>query len=458
MKTILSNYTPYFKQIAKLSYPIIIGQIGIVLMGVADVVMIGKIDATNLAAAGLANSVFFLISMIGLGTLMSVSSLVAQEKGAGHNNECAHLFRSGIIAAIILSVLISTVLFLLAANFSVFKQNYEVTFLAQKFLHLLNAGTLPLLLFVAAKQFSDGLSITKPSAYITMSALLLNIFLNWVLIYGNLGFEKMGLMGAGVATLISRIMMAASMIGYILWHKQYKHFIHLKEKINGNNSLKDIFRIGLPSGFQYFFEIGAFSAAGIIIGWIGKNEQAAHHIALSVASVTYMIATGISAAGSIMVGDSLGRKNKADIIRSGKAALIAGALFMGSCALILSTFGKLIIGFYINESEVASFATYLLLIAAFFQLSDGIQCVSLGILRGIEDTKIPTVITIIAYWVIGIPVGYLLAFSFGLSLYGVWIGLLAGLTFSALMLSLRFIKMSRRMDVFKEVHNSQQLI
>ncbi len=452
MKTILSNYTPYFKQIAKLSYPIIIGQIGIVLMGVADVVMIGRVDATNLAAAGLANSIFFLVTILGIGTLMAISALVAQAKGADNQNECAVLFRQGIFAALALSAFIFSVLTLFAFNFSLFKQNEEVTKLASQFLHLLNAGTLPLLIFVAAKQFSDGLSITKPSAIITIGALLLNILLNWLLIYGNMGFPKMGLNGAGIATLISRIMMAICMLVFVLMHKKYKPFILIKEKINQLDTFKEIFRIGLPSGFQYFFEISAFSTAGIMIGWIGKNEQAAHHIALNVASVTYMIATGISAAGSIMVGDALGRKNKIGIIRSGKSALIAGALFMGTCAILLSVFGKIIIGFYIDDSDVALFASYLLIVAAFFQLSDGIQCVSLGILRGIEDTKIPTFITVVAYWVIGIPIGYLLSFYFHLSLYGIWIGLLIGLTFSAVMLSRRFLSLSKRIDVFKETY------
>jgi MATE family multidrug resistance protein len=452
VKTFLTAYKSYFKQIARLSSPIIIGQIGIVLMGVADVVMIGKTNATNLAAAGLANSIFFLVSIIGIGTLMAVSSLVAQAKGAGHTNQCAWLFRGALLGATLLSGIIGFILFMAASHFYLFRQQEDVAQLAEQFLHLLNLGTLPLLLFVAAKQFSDGLSFTKPSAYITISALLLNIVLNWLLIYGNMGFPAMGLNGAGLATLIARVSMALCMIGYVIWHKQYRHFIHVKENISPFQSLRDIFRVGLPSGLQYFFEISAFSVAGIMIGWIGKNEQAAHHIALNVASVTYMIATGISAAGSILVGDALGRKNKADIIRSGKAALISGALFMGSCAVILAVFGRTIIRLYVNDHEVALFASSLLLIAAVFQLSDGIQCVSLGILRGIEDTKIPTLITIVAYWVVGVPVGYLLAFSYNMSLYGIWIGLLLALTCSAVLQSRRFILLSKRMDVFKIMH------
>jgi MATE family multidrug resistance protein len=452
VKTILSNYTPYFKKIAWLSYPIIIGQIGFVLMGVADVIMIGRIDATNLAAAGLANSIFFLVAIIGIGTLMAVSSLTAQAKGAGNNDQCATFFKQGILSSIILSVCISTILFVVALNMSIFKQNEQVTELASQFLNLLNLGTLPLLLFTALKQFSDGLSFTKSSAVITIIALIINVELNWLLIFGNWGFPKFGLAGAGYATLIARIFMAFCMAAFVLLHSQYKPFLHFKEKVNELKIFIEIFQVGLPSGFQYFFEIAAFSASGIIIGWIGKEEQASHHIALNIASITYMISTGISAAGSILVGDALGRKNKTDLIRSGKSALILAAIFMASCAIILAVFSNVIVGLYIDDILVSKMAIYLIFIAAFFQLSDGIQCVSLGILRGIEDTKIPTLVTIISYWIIGIPIGYVLAFNFGMSLYGIWIGLLIGLTFSASMLSWRFIRLSKRMNLSMKVN------
>jgi MATE family multidrug resistance protein len=211
--------------------------------------------------------------------------------------------------------------------------------------------------------------------------------------------------------------------------------------------LKKIFQIGLPSGFQYFFEVGAFAFAAIMIGWIGEYELAAHQVAINIASITYMIATGLSAGGSIAVGDALGRRNRQDIIRSGYSAMIMATAFMGVCAIIFSLFSNWIVALYINESHVAEMATGLLIIAAFFQLSDGIQCVGLGILRGIGDTKIPTVITIIAYWVIGIPIGYYLGFKTGLSLYGIWISLSIGLSFSALLLTFRFKKRSRLIDL-----------
>jgi MATE family multidrug resistance protein len=455
----LSAYKTYFSRIIKLSYPIIIGQIGIVLMGVADVVMIGQLNATNLAAAGLANSVYFLVSIIGIGTLSAVSAMVAKAKGAGHTNETAILFGQSIWAALALSAFVSSVLLVLTFNLEWFGQSEEVTHLTKSYLHILNAGTFFMLLFTGIKQFSDGLSITKPSAVITIAGLLLNVVLNWVLIYGKFGFPRLELDGAGYATSFTRLIMALVMFVYIIRGSVYKQWLKVKDNNGGLFFFKEIFRIGLPSGMQYFFEVGAFASAAIMIGWFGKEQLAAHQIAINLASVTYMVATGLSTGGSIAVGDAWGRKNKKDLMMSGKAALIMSILFMGGTALLFAVFNTFFVGLYIDDVLVGGMAANLLLIAALFQLSDGVQCVSLGVLRGINDTKIPTVYTVIAYWVIGIPVGWVLAKHFNLGLYGIWFGLSLGLTFSAVLLSIRFLKESREFDfVEEEKQHYKQLV
>ncbi len=453
------KYKPYFLKILKLSYPIIIGQIGIVLMGVADIVMIGKLDATNLAAAGLANSVYFMVSIFGIGTLSAVSPLVAAAKGAGHDNESALLFRQSIWASLALSAFIGIVLYILTINLHWFGQNNEVTILTIPYLHLLNLGTVFLILFTGVKQFSDGLSITKPAAVITVIGLLFNVFGNWVLIYGKLGFPVLALNGAGIATSLTRMLMVVAMLLYVLYNSRYKKWLHLKEIGEGWRLFKQIFSVGLPSGMQYFFEVGAFASAAIIIGWFSKEQLAAHQIAINLASVTYMIATGLSTGGSIAVGDALGRKNKRDLNLSGRAALIMGFVFMAATALVFAIFNNFFVSLYINDEYVGGMAANLLLIAALFQLGDGVQCVSLGVLRGISDTKVPTLITVVAYWIIGIPFGWVLAKYFNFELYGIWFGLTLGLTFSAIMLSLRFLKESREIDfVEEEKLHYQQLV
>lgn len=450
MQHILKIYKPYFSQVLKLSYPIIIGQIGIVLMGVADVIMVGHLDATNLAAAGLANSVFFLVSILGIGTLTAISPLVAKAKGAGHNNEVALFFRQGLWASLLLSIFISAFMFVFTVNLEWFGQDEEVTQLTKPYLHILNAGIVFMLLFMAAKQFSDGLSFTKPAAVITIIGLIVNVLLCWIFIYGNWGSPAMGLNGAGYATTITRLLMAVAMIVYVLKHPLYKVSLHVKEKAGSYKLLKQIFAVGLPSGFQYFFEAGAFASAAIIIGLFGKNELAAHQIAINLASVTYMIATGLSVGGSIAVGDAWGRKDKQSMIRSGNAALIMSVVFMFITALIFAVFNQFFVSLYTKDIWVAEMAAKLLLIAALFQLSDGVQCVSLGILRGLADTKVPTLITVVAYWVIGLPVGCLLAYQTQVDFYGIWYGLSLGLTFSAIMLSVRFIKESKSFNFVEE--------
>ncbi|AMS27511.1 hypothetical protein AEM51_11280 [Bacteroidetes bacterium UKL13-3] len=459
MLSYYQTYKSYFRKIIQLSYPIIIGQVGIVLMGVADVVMIGKVDASNLAAAAFANSIYFLVSILGIGTLTAVSPLVAKSKGAGHPNECAILFRQGINAAVLLSIFISSVMLFLTFNLDLFGQDAEVTKLTTDYLHILNSGTILMLLFFAIKQFSDGLSITKPSAVITIIALLLNVFLNWILIYGKFGLPALGLNGAGIATTFSRLFMAVSMISYVLWFSLYKPYLKRKDTSQNNFFLVEIFKVGLPSGFQYAFEVGAFAAAAIIIGWYGKFELAAHQVAINIASVTYMIATGISAGGSIAVGDALGRKHKQDLLKSGRAALIMGTVFMGGCGILFAFANHFIVGLYTNDVRVAQMASNLIWIAALFQLSDGIQCVSLGVLRGIADTKVPTLVTVVAYWIIGIPAGLWMAEYFEIGLYGIWFGLSVGLTFSAIMLTMRFLKESNEIDfVAEEKKHYQELM
>lgn len=439
METIFKVYKPYFQHVLKLSWPIIIGQLGIVLMGVADTLMIGKIDATNLAAAGLANAIYYLITILGMGTLMAVSPLIAKAKAENNLEECINFFKASILVALSLFGLIFFVNMLLSNHLDWFKQDENVIPLAKKFLTLLNYSTLPLLLFLAIKQFSDGLSITQPAAVITVIALFINVLINYVFIYGNWGMPALGLVAAGWATIIARVFMLVAMLIYVLSHKQYKPYL-IKTQAKIKTQYLAILKVGLPSGFQYFFEVGAFATAAIIIGWIGKSEQAAHTLALNLASLTYMVATGISAGTGIAVGDAFGRKNRKDMVYAGKAGIWLGGIFMGFCAVIFTVFNHLIVNISVNDLEVQVITASLLYIAAMFQLSDGVQAVSLGALRGLSDTKIPTLVTIIAYWVIGIPMGYYMAFNLNFGLYGIWYGLSIGLTFSAILLSIRFIK------------------
>ena len=301
-------------------------------------------------------------------------------------------------------------------------------------------------MFNALRQLSDGLSKTRLAMVVTLSALLLNILLNWVLINGIWGFPRLELLGAGIATLISRIYMMAALWFFIKNDNYFKDYL-LPVKENFNRLVKQILKIGLPSGMQGFFEVAIFAGAVVIIGWYGKYQQAAHQIAINMCSVTYMMVTGVAAAGGIRVGHFWGLKDRHMIILSGSTALAIGAAFMAFCAAVFFLFNNYLVQLYTTDTQVVPVAITLLIIGGFFQMSDGIQATALGILRGIADVNVPTGITLFAYWGVGLPIGIILGEWYGLKAAGVWIGLTAGLTASALLLCWRFYAMVKKIKI-----------
>jgi multidrug resistance protein, MATE family len=429
----------------KLAYPVIIGQLGIIMMGVVDSLMVGKLGAAPLAAASLGNGMTFLILIVGIGLSFAVTPLVAIAVGAGKFEDCGIYFRQSLLVNSIFSIVITLMIFFGADLIQYFDQPLEVQSQAVSYMKILGLSSLPLLLFQTYKQFIEGLSVMRPAMIITLLANIVNAFVNWVLIFGNLGFPALELDGAGWATFASRVFMALALMGFVMNNKFFKqydvsfHFKSINIKV-----IKKILSLGLPSGLQYFFEVGAFSFAVIMVGWLGTNQLAAHQIAISLASISFMAVLGISVAGSIRVGNAVGMKNIDETRRAGFTALLLGAAIMLVSGIVFITFKNFLPTLYLNDEVVISYASSLLIIAALFQLSDGIQAVGIGILRGLTDVKIPTTITFIAYWIVGLPVGYLLGFNFNLGVQGVWVGLLLGLTTSAVLLTLRFNSRSKQ--------------
>jgi len=427
-----------------LAYPVIIGQLGVIMMGVVDSLMVGRLGASPLAAAALGSSLTFIVIIIGLGLSMAVTPLVAIAVGAKEYEDCGIYFRQSLLINTIFSIIIAVLIFFVADLIKYFDQPVEVQVQAQSYMKIIGLSSIPLMLFQTYKQFIEGLSVMRPAMIITLLANIINAFANWVLIFGNLGFPALALDGAGWATFSSRVFMALAMIGFVMNNKFFKgydvsfHFKSINWRI-----IKKILSLGLPSGLQYFFEVGAFSFAVVMVGWLGAKQQAAHQIAINLASISFMAVLGISAAGSIRVGNAVGQKDIQETRRAGFTASFLGASVMFFSGLIFIFFRNFLPTLYINDKEVISIASSLLIIAALFQLSDGFQAVGIGILRGLTDVKIPTAITFIAYWVVGLPVGYLLGFTFNLGVQGVWIGLLSGLTTSAILLTLRFNSRSK---------------
>jgi MATE family multidrug resistance protein len=293
-------------------------------------------------------------------------------------------------------------------------------------------------IFAAFKGFTDGLEQTKVGMIITLIALVLNIALNELLIYGWGFIPAMGLFGSGLATLTARIFMAIVMAIYVYSKKAYQPYFTRKHTHSAWVLEKKILSVGIPSGFQGFFEIATFGMAVVMMGWISTTAQAAHIVAINMASLTYMAATGIASAGGINVGTAIGERSRIEVFRSGNAALKITVVFMGLCACIMF-FGKYwLIRGYTQEINVINIAMDLVTWGAIFQLFDGIQAVSLGLLRGLQDVKVPMGITIFSYWVVGLPLSYYLGIYLPLGSVGVWMGLTASLVCSASLLSWRF--------------------
>jgi len=436
-----TRYKFHFKETFKLAYPIAIGQLSHVMLGVEDSIMVGKVGSDSLAAASLANGLVFLILVIGLGMTLAITPLVAIANGENNHERCGTILRQSVIVNMLFAVILFIVIYALARIIPFLNQPPAVSRFAASYLKILSISIIPIMFFQIYRQVIEGLSFTRPAMYITIFANFFNILFNWIFIYGHLGVPALGLDGAGYSTLFTRILMALAMIFYVKFSVRFKSYqpVLIPRTIDFP-IMRKLIEIGLPSGFQHFFEVGAFAFSAIMIGWLGSVQLAAHQIALNLASISFMIILGIAGAGSIRVSNAVGRQQPEDVQKSGIAAIIMAAVFMFSFAVIFISLKNVLPRIYISDMHVIKTAASLLIIAALFQMSDGVQAVGLGILRGITDVKIPLLISFIAYWVIGIPSGYLLGFVFDLDVIGVWIGLFLGLTVSAVFFTLRFLE------------------
>ncbi len=448
----IRSYRSELKATFQLGMPIIIGQLGLVLMGVADTIQVGRLGAAPIAAATFVNAAYWLVSILGLGSLMVIGPQTATARTQTDYIECRRLLDSGLILGLGWGVFIALVFLGVAFNFHWFRPKPDVLQLASGYGFIIAFSAVPMMLFMALRQFTDGLSFTRVSMVITIAGLILNVFLNWLLITGKLGLPAWGLNGAGVATLISRIAMAIGLGFYVFKDTIFKPFVQVSYTEPLKPLISKLTRLGLPGGLQLFFEIAAFSSATVFAGWLGTLQQAAHGIAINMASVTYMVAAGMSSAGAIRVGQAVGMQSRRDIIRSGTMAVVLVAVFMSVACLIFLVFPTPLTHLYTAEPSLIAMTMSLVIIAGFFQLSDGLQVTGLGILRGIADVNVPTYITLFAYWVIGLPAAYVFAFPLGMDIQGVWYGLFLGLTVSAFLLIYRFYKLTSAPDFeFKHV-------
>ncbi len=428
-----------------LAYPVIIGQLGFIMMGVVDSMMVGTIGAVPLAAASLGNGFTMLLFIVGIGISFAVTPLVAIEVGAKRFDRCGVFFRQSLLVNAVIGIVLLVITYFAAGLLSYLNQPSDVSVQAISYTKIIGYSAVPVMLFQTYKQFIEGLSVMKPAMVIVLAANIVNAFTNWVLIFGNLGFPALGLDGAGWATFSSRSFMALAIMIYVMRKKSFKQFDVSFHFRNINFPvIKKILSLGLPSGFQYFFEVGAFSFAVIMIGWLGTDQLAAHQIAINLASISFMVVLGVSMAGGIRVGNAVGAQSVEKVRRAGFTAILLALFIMAFSGVLFIALRNFLPTLYIDNQEVISITSSLLIIAAMFQLSDGVQAVGIGILRGLTDVKVPTLITFVAYWIVGLPIGYLLGFVLSWNVQGVWMGLFAGLTTSAILLTLRFNLKSKK--------------
>lgn len=438
---IYKKYKPYYKENLHLALPIVGSQLGHTLVHMADSIIVGHFtDTVQLAAVSLVNSIFMLILVIGLGISYGITPLIAQENGRNNYNECGKLLSTSLIinicVGIILYILVHFGVLLIIDHLD---QTPAVVGYAKPYLNLLSISIIPLLIFQTFKQFAEGLGFTKQAMFVSIWGNLLNVILGIIFVKGIFGIKPMGVSGVGLSTLIDRILMAIVMCIYVLRSQNFKKYlINFKATFIDQVRAIKIIKIGAPVAMQYSFEISAFSGAAVLIGTIGAVEQAAHQIAISLAAMTYMIASGVASAATIKTGNNFGKNNFNDLRKSAIASYHVILGFMAITAIIFIAANNLLPFIITDDLAVIKIAAQLLIIAGFFQLFDGTQVVGLGVLRGIGDVNIPTFITFLAYWVIGIPVGYLLGFKLGLGVNGIWYGLTLGLLSASILLFLRF--------------------
>lgn len=438
-----SDYKNHFRENFFLAYPVVLSQLGHILVSVVDSIMVGQLGTLPLAAASLGNSIFTVVMVFGMGLSLSITPLVAGAHGRKNKKRISLLLINGVLVCSAAGLLLFLSGYLISPLLLHLNQPAQVVKLAIPYFHILCFSMLPLMVFQGFRQFAEGLSLTKQSMYITIFANALNVVGNYMLIYGKWGAPALGLNGAAISTMLSRVIMAFIM-GYFVLNADILKVYRLrwKRKFISIRHMVRIMKLGWPISLQMAFEVGAFSFSAIMIGWLGAKALAAHQIAISIASLTYMMAGGIAAAATIRVGNLFGRGQVQEMQKAGYSSLIMAVVFMTTAGLILILLNNLIPYLYVKDPEVIKLAGGLLVIAALFQISDGVQVVGLGALRGLEDVKIPSMISLLAYWVVALPIGYVLGFVFNGGANGIWTGLLFGLTVAAILLFFRFRKLS----------------
>ena len=441
------SWTKYLAEIRPtlaLAVPIIVGQVSQMLMGITDSVMIGRTGTVPLAASAFGGNVFGVFYVVGIGLMIPVAVFVARGRGAQRPHECGEYLRHGLALAVGFGILETVVMAALGAQLHLFRQPPEVLAVVNPFFVLIGASITPVLVYLALRQFSEAMGRPWVPMFVMLGGVGLNVFLNWVFIWGNLGAPALGLTGAGISTLISRTLGAGVIFEWLrrdpatreAWPRRWWAPLE-------SARLREMLRLGLPTSGILFFESGAFAAAAIMTGWLGAVPLAAHQIAISCAATTFMVSLGLSMAAGMRVSAAVGAKEPARLRPIGFSALALGAGLAAVFMIFYLVEGRTVAGWFVEDVAVVTLAARLLVVAALFQFFDGGQVIGAALLRGLTDVKLPAIITFVAYWLVAIPGGYLLGVRGPYGAVGIWTALAAGLGLAAILLGWRFARLTR---------------
>lgn len=462
----ISSYTKEFSYNFKLAYPIILGMLGHTLIGIVDNIMVGKLGSTELAAVSLGNSFIFIAMSLGIGFSTAITPLIAEADAEKDEKKIRSTFHHGLLLCTVLGVALFALIVLAKPIMLLMHQPKEVVEMAYPYIDWVAFSLIPVIIYQGYKQFADGLSRTKYSMYAIFMANVVHIFFNYVLIYGVWIFPKLGILGAALGTVISRIMMVVFMHYLLKYDTSIKiYFKNFSFREIKKSVLKKIINLGTPSAMQMLFEVSLFTGAIWLSGSIGKTSQAANQIALTLATLTFMFAMGLSVTAMIRISNQKGLKDYVNLVVVAKSIYLLAIIIEIIFAILFIVFHNYLPPLFLNlentqqavdNIEVIQIASKLLLVAAVFQISDGLQVVVLGALRGLQDVKYPMYITFVAYWLIGFPISIYLGLKTELKAVGIWIGLLAGLTVAAIFLYIRFNYLTKKMIQVQAQEQVQQ--
>ena len=448
MSQVQAKWRPELAALVALAVPVVLSELGWMAEGIVDTIMVGKLGPAAIGAVALGNAVCNTPSLFGIGLLLGLDTLVARAYGRKDHDECHRWLAQGVYLACIAAPPLMLLVFLASFGFAHFGINPVVAAPAAAYLRILNWGTLPLLLYGGTRRYLQGVGDVRVINLTFVIANLLNWFGNWVLIYGKLGMPALGVNGSAISTLISRVFMAAALLGFA-WRYERKRGHPLFRRWAGPSlkRLKRLVKLGAPAAGQILLEVGAWNLVTLSAGWLTPVALATHQIVLNYASLTFMVPLGVASAAAVSVGHAVGAGDTGRARRAGWLALGLGVAFMLLAAVVFVAAPGPLIALYTRDPQVMAVGRSLLGLAAIFQIFDGIQGVSTGALRGLGETRVPMLANLIGYWFLGLPLGLTLCFVFHWGIYGLWIGLLAALIVIATTLLMRWNRDSTRITL-----------